>query len=390
MLRRAISSVRTTIRHQRELKRFRSLDADRRDIVFYAETAAYRSYLGPFVEHLTGTLGRKVCYVTSDDVDPILTDPPGGVESFAIGDGTVRTMFFATLEANLMVMSLLDLETFNIKKSKAAAVHYVYVPHNMVSTHMVFRKGAHDHFDTILCVGPHHVEELREAERLYGLPARNLIENGYVRLDAIYAQAFSHPPPPRDDALNILIAPSWGPDGLLETGAGGLVDNLLSAGFRVTVRPHGETTRRTPESLQDMEREFGDNPNFLMITEGSTNRLLFDAHLLVSDWSGAAFSFAFGVERPVLFIDTPKKINNPDYIKFTSHPVEITMREQLGAVLSPGEYEKAADMVRGLCDDPEGYAARIREIRSNWVFNFGDSAEKGARALADLADRNRP
>jgi len=92
-------------------------------------------------------------------------------------------------------MSLLDLETFNIKKSKSAPVHYVFLPHNMVSTYMDFRKGAHDHFDTIFCVGPHHVKELREAERLYGLPARNLVENGYVRLETIHSEASLQKPP---------------------------------------------------------------------------------------------------------------------------------------------------------------------------------------------------
>lgn len=386
MLSTALSFIRKTLHHQGELKRFRGLDIRKRDIVFYAETAAYWAYLGPFVEHLTGKLGRTVCYVTSDDDDPILSDPPDGVEAFAIGAGTVRTLFFATLEARLMVMSLLDLETFNIKKSKAAVVHYVYVPHNMISTHMVFRKGAHNHFDTIFCVGPHQVAELREAERLYGLAVRNLVKNGYVRLDTIHRQAAAYPELPPGEALNILIAPSWGPQGLLEAGAEGLVKNLLDASYKVIIRPHGETIRRAGDRVAALERDFADNDRFQMILDGSTNRLLMEAHLLVSDWSGAAFSFAFGVERPVLFIDTPKKINNPDYTKFTSRPIEITLRDQLGAILPPKDFDKAARLARELCSDPEGYRKKVRDIRSRWIFNLGDSAAKGARVLADLAD----
>lgn len=387
---RIFSFLRSTSRYLRDLRRFRRLDSDQRSIVFYAETAAYWSYLGPFVEGLTRDLGRKVCYVTADENDPILTNPPDGVMSFAIGDGAICALFFATLDARLMVMSLLDLETYNIKKSKAAPVHYVYLPHNMVSTHMVFRKGAHDHFDTIFCTGPHHVRELREAEKLYGLPARNLVENGYVRLDAIHQEAAAHPPPPQGDALNILIAPSWGPEGLLETGAEDLIGNLLAAGHRVTVRPHWETTRRAADCLPTLLRDFGDNPAFRLVTEGSTNRLLFDVHLLISDWSGAAFSFAFGIERPVLFIDTPKKINNLDFDKFTSRPAEIALREELGEVLQPCDYEKAAAVAQRLCEDPQAYAVKIRMLRPQWVFNFGHSAELGARTLAELADRCKP
>ena len=33
---------------------------------------------------------------------------------------------------------------------------------------------------------------------------------------------------------------------------------------------------------------------------------------MVSDWSGVAMEFAFGLERPVLFIDVPRKTNNPE------------------------------------------------------------------------------
>jgi YidC/Oxa1 family membrane protein insertase len=55
----------------------------------------------------------------------------------------------------------------------------------MTSTHMVLRKGAFDAYDTIFCVGPHHVAESREAEQIYGLKPRSLAEIGYVKLDAL-------------------------------------------------------------------------------------------------------------------------------------------------------------------------------------------------------------
>ena len=55
----------------------------------------------------------------------------------------------------------------------------------MFSVHSYLRKGAIDHFDTIFCVGPHHVKEIQTAEDVYGLKAKNLIEYGYGHLDAL-------------------------------------------------------------------------------------------------------------------------------------------------------------------------------------------------------------
>lgn len=383
----AFKTLRSFFHHRRELRRFRKLGADQRQIVFYAETAAFRAYLGPFIDRLVKDHGKEVCYVTSDDSDPILRDPPKGVRPFAIGDGINRTAFFASLDAGLMVMTLLDLQTFDIKRSMAAPVHYVFVPHNMLSTHMVFRKGAYDHFDTVFCVGPHHVAEIKEAEELYGLPAKTLVENGYVRLDAMLEEAAVHPGPARGEGLNIVIAPSWGPDCLLERGAGELVENLLAAGHRVCVRPHWETRRRAGPMLDGLEAAFGSHPGFSLVQGTSSNDLFYNAHLLISDWSGAVFSFAFGVERPVLFIDTPKKVNNPEYKKFRNRPIEITLRDELGAVLSPDNFKDAASVVQRLCENPDAHAEKIRALRAKWVFNIGHSADKGAQILADLAYR---
>ena len=34
---------------------------------------------------------------------------------------------------------------------------------------------------------------------------------------------------------------------------------------------------------------------------------------MISDWSGASFEFSLTQSRPVLFIDTPQKINNENW-----------------------------------------------------------------------------
>ena len=39
----------------------------------------------------------------------------------------------------------------------------------------------------------------------------------------------------------------------------------------------------------------------------------YKADIMISDWSGAAFEFAMGLEKPVVFIDTKEKINNTDF-----------------------------------------------------------------------------
>ena len=84
-------------------------------------------------------------------------------------------------------MTLPDLGNLWLKRS-VHPVEYVYVFHSMNSTHTSYRRGAFDNFDTILCVGPHHVDEIRKAEEVYGLPAKRLVEHGSTKLDRLLAE----------------------------------------------------------------------------------------------------------------------------------------------------------------------------------------------------------
>lgn len=369
------------------MRSFNSLSADERSIVFYAEGKADWPHLGPLVEELTGPCGREVCYVTSAEDDPVLATSNARLRPFFIGAGSTRTAFFKLVDARVMVMTLPDLQTFHLKRS-VHPVHYVYVFHSIVSSHMIYRKGAFDAYDTVLCVGPHHVDELRRTEETYRLRRKELVEHGYGRLDAIRRQAAERPSARRTDGsgTTILLAPSWGECSFIEAPVGGeLIQLLLDAGHSVVLRLHPMTVRRVPGLATQMERRCG-GASFRVETDMTTQDSLHESDLMISDWSGAAFEYAFGLERPVLFVDTPKKVNNPEYERIGIVPIEESMREELGGVISPGELRRALDRIETLTADPEAFRARLRVSREQTVFNVGRSASVGAAHIQRLAD----
>lgn len=364
----------------REMRRFQKLDRAERKIVFYAESESYWEYLAPFIRRLIENHGESICYLTSSPKDPVLKGDIPGVRPFYIGGGSVRTMLFASLDADVMVMTLPELGKHHLKKSKYP-VHYVFVPHNMFSTHMVFKKGAYDAFDTVFCAGPHHFDELSEAEELYGLTAKRLPKIGYVRLDALYQEAKRRGPPPPFPRRRVLITPSWPPYSLLETVGTDLIRLLLSAHYTVFVRPHRDTQR---VYLETLKKHFGDKENFILAEGKQGQDAFFESDLLITDWSGSAFSFAFTRELPVLFIDIPRKVLNPEYKRFRNPPLETVIREEIGAVLKPERVYDAPRLCELLCDRREERAERIRTQRDRWVYNFGNSAQIGADYLAQL------
>jgi hypothetical protein len=369
------------------LRRFNRLDRSQRTIVFYAESRADWAHLGPLVEELTERYGRSVCYVTSDATDPVLSTPNSRIQAFFVGSGAVRTTFFRLLDASVMVMTLPDLETYHLKRS-VHPVHYVYVFHSMVSTHMIYRKGAFDAFDTILCVGPHHEAELRRTEEVYGLPRKSLVPHGYGRLDAILAAAGQERGGGADveRPRRILLAPSWGEGSFIEAPVGTeLIRVLLDGGHDVVLRLHPMTVRRFPRLASEIEQRFVGGA-LRIETDMREQASLHESDLMIGDWSGAALEYAFGRERPVLFIDMPPKVNNPEHERLGIAPIEETIRTQIGAIVDPTDLGAALPAVEELTRNAGTFAERLREARDRAVYNVGRSASVGATEIIRLAD----
>jgi hypothetical protein len=125
----------------RDARRFRNLPEERRRIVFYSEGRSYTKYLTSVAACLLRNHGATLAYLTSDPTDPVLALENPRIDAFYIGVGSVRTLVFQRLRARVLVMTMPDLATFHIKRSSVHSVHYVYLHHSMVSTHMVYRRG---------------------------------------------------------------------------------------------------------------------------------------------------------------------------------------------------------------------------------------------------------
>ena len=372
----------------RALFQFKSVKPDVKDIVFYAEDAGSWRYFEPIISELLETHGKQIYYVTSSPDDPVLRSEDGRIQALCIGFGVARTVFFLFLRANVMVMTMPDLETYHIKRSRHP-VHYVYMYHSLVSSHMIYRRGAFDHFDSILCVGPHHQEEIRATEQLYGLQPKILVKAGYGVLDSILRSqeaATGHMPQEGGTSKRVLIAPSWGENGLMETCGLELVEVLLRAGHHVTVRPHTMTIRQRPKLLKQLEQRFGSDPEFHLELDLRYQGTVQQSDIMISDWSGSALEYAFGLERPVLFVDVPRKVNNPEYEKIPCVPIEVALRSEIGKVVSPDHIAAVPELVELLCRNPGDWKERIRQLRSRWIYNVGTSGKVAASYIAKVAE----
>ena len=291
-----------------------------------------------------------------------------------------------------MVLTMLDLQNFHLKRS-VHPVHYAYVFHSMGSTHMVDHANSYDHYDSLLCVGPHHVAEIRRREELHRLPPKHLFEHGYPRLERLVALAADEPArsaaaTTRRPAAHTtaLLAPTWGEDSILHVCGEPLIAALLGAGIRVILRPHYQTTRLAPRLIEGLVARFEADPGFRHVVRMEESASLFESDLLICDWSAMAIEYALGLGKPVLFVDVPPRVRNPAYAELGLEPMEMRIRRELGTVLPLDRVAQAPQYVAELIRDAADLRKRNAARREQWVFNFGRSVEAGAREIARIAD----
>jgi YidC/Oxa1 family membrane protein insertase len=143
--------------------------------------------------------------------------------------------------------------------------------------------------------------------------------------------------------------------------------------------------RLTPIVVQRLLDRFGDHPQFEIVTGMGESASLFRSDLLITDWSAMAIEYFLGLEKPVLFIDVPRRIRNPDWETWEIEPFEAAIRQQAGTVLHPSAIKEAAHCIRSLMTRRPEFQARARNLRAAAVFNPGSSAALGAAELVRLA-----
>jgi YidC/Oxa1 family membrane protein insertase len=259
----------------------------------------------------------------------------------------------------------------------------------MNSTHTSYRPGAFDEFDTILCVGPHHVSEIRRTEEVYGLPPKELIEHGSVKLDTLIAEVGDRAGPrPPSASPEVLVAPTWGESSLIEQPLGReVISSLLGAGYRTVLRLHPMTVRRLPSLVADLRGTFGQDNRFTIEEEMSATESWLRSDVMVSDWSGAASEYALALFKPVVFIDTPPKIMNPRWSEIGLEPLESRIRSFLGQVAKPTEVGDLPSHVGMLLREADSVRRRCAWVRRDTVFNVGSSPRVAAQTLIGLGRR---
>jgi YidC/Oxa1 family membrane protein insertase len=359
-------------------------DDSKKQLVFYSEKSGFYKYFKGVIEYVLQNSDIVIDYITSDPNDQVFEMNNPQIRTYYIDDNRLIVLFMK-IEAEMFVMTMPDIQQFHLKRSLVLKdMEYVYMFHYPLSTTMVLRKGALDHYNTIFCVGEFQLDEIRQTESYYKLPEKNLVLCGYSVLEDMQARCDDMDKTPREKK-KILIAPSWQEGNILDSCIYDILGELLGKGYQIVVRPHPEYVKRHTAGMNAIVERYKDyeGKDLTFELDFSDSSSIFNSDIVISDWSGTAYEAAFVTKKPVIFIDTPPKINNPEYDVIEAKPLEITLRSEIGIQIGLAQMDKLLPAVEELLASGEKDAAKITEIKKKYIANFGRSAEVGGRYIID-------
>ena len=383
---------------KRELARREKADSKRfyarglkKNLVVYSEGSGFWKYFSALVNHVTTHSDFVVHYVTSDPNDRIFETDNPQIVPYYIGPKALIA-FMMKMDADIVLMTTPDLELFHVKRSLVRKdIEYIYTDHGMGSFQMMLRKGSLDHFDTIFAYGPNHIDEVRETEKLYGTPPKTIVMTGFGLLDELLArvEAMGIDKAPERANKQILIAPSWQANNLLDLCIDEILGGLLGQGYHIIVRPHPEYVKRFPSRMKALIDRYAEQSAAIddkggaltFETDFSSNETVYRSDLVITDWSTIASEFSYATKKPSLFINTPMKVLNPEWDRLPLVPLDISLRDELGVSVDTDKLDGLADTVANLLSKSKEYHEHITAVLEQNIYDIGDGARGGGDYL---------
>lgn len=254
----------------------------------------------------------------------------------------------------------------------------VHTFHSPISLHQVYSEGSFQGFDVFFANGPHQRIELQTYMARRKQSNYQVFDVGSEVIDRYYNQKL-----PFEKLEHLVYGPSWGPTSSVRIFGTELIASVLHTGVKLTFRPHPVSLLHDKQWVDEICERFKDHPNFEFFDIGKGGGIAPETDGLISDWSGVAFEFALGYEKPVFFIDTPQKILNANWKTYHPNPgVEVTYRPKIGRLaFSPAEL---AQQILEVQQQPSQFQKVAQEAYAALVYNRGQAGASAYHAIRSL------
>jgi len=370
-------------------KFFKEENIETMKLVFYSEQSGFFKYFKGMIEYILENSDIVIHYVTSDLNDQIFQYNHERVVPYFINTNHLIPLFMK-LECDVVVMTVPDLQNLYLKRSIVKKdIEYIFTDHGLGSQNLLYKQEALDNYDTIFAKNKKQELEIREIEKLRGTNRKKIIQTGYTLIDDMI-EAYEKTKK-QNEIKTILIAPSWQEDNIMESCIDDILKGLLNTEYKVIVRPHPQYLKRNSMEMKLFEKKYQENINdkFIVEKDFSSNETVYNADLIITDWSGIGYEFSFATTKPCLYVNTKMKILNSKYKDINVIPMDIEIRDKLGKCLEKEDLNNIKAYVDDLILNQGKYMKINEELRKEYIFNIGKAAEIEGKYIIERIGEKR-
>lgn len=380
-----------------KLKNFSFTNANKKDknsktkskIIIYGEDKRYYNVFKPIIEELIN-LEIPITYYSSSEDDPIFEIKNDLLHSEFIGTGNKAYAKLNFIETDICLMTTPNLDVFQLKKSKGVKkyVHIMHAP----SEAALYCLYSLDFFDAVLLNGKNQIDDIRELENLRKTKIKELDIIGSTYLDELEKKKeiaeIKSKFKKNNDKRTVLIAPSWGINGLLTRFGDKLIDAILGNDFYCIVRPHPQSLIVEKELIEKLKYKYKDNKNLEWDFDVDNILSLSRADVMLSDFSGVIFDYAFLFEKPAIIPSFTFDKRGTDAIELKDETWTLKTLPKISVSLDENNFSEIANIVSETINN-ETIKENILKVKEEAYMYRGEAGKRGAillnKMLKDLA-----
>ena len=349
--------------------------ASRLDYAIFSDDKRYWNIFKPICEEFEARQ-VELTYFTASEDDPVLNQDFQYVHAEYLGPGNRAFTRLNMLNAVIVLSTTPSLDVYQWKRSKDAQfyVHIAHMP-NDISAYEMFGL---DHYDAILLSGEYQIRQIRELERLRNLPEKECVLVGLPYMDDLKRQ-LDAAPPKHSERKTVLLAPSWGKNGILRKYGSKMLDALIGTGYDIVVRPHPQSWSSEKSMMEALMEKYPDSEHFHWNRDTSNFEVLRCSDVLISDFSGVIFDYTLVFDKPVIYTDISAFDKSAwDAAWIDEELWTFQVLPKLGEQLEDDRLDHIKEVIDRVTDEPKYQIARDTARSETWVY-----AGEGARRTAD-------
>ena len=348
-------------------------------IIIYGEDKRYYNVFKPIIEELINLEIPTIYYSSSYD-DKIFEIKSDFLKSEFIGTGNKAYAKLNFIEADICLMTTPNLDVFQLKRSKGVK-KYVHITHSSAET-STYCLYSLDFFDAVFLNGEHQIRDIRELENKRNTIIKDLYVVGNPYLDEL-SKMEETITKENNNKKTILIAPSWGMNCLFRRFGEKLLDNIVNSDYNIIIRPHPQSLISDKDIIDKFQNRYKDKNN----VEWDFNRVniysLSKADIMISDFSGVIFDYAFLFEKPVIIPSFTFDKRGTDAIEIDEEVWTFETIPKISFKLDENNFSNISQIIEDSINN-ETLKNNILKAKEEAYMYEGQASKRAAQFLNDM------